>query len=195
MGVEVKIMLPDYEGYEYTGEFRQAEKGEYYHNESRICKWYAWETSAFHYHILRKKAPVIDENNPEPGYRLVTDWEKNHCLKPEGTKYWTSVMEGWIKANPMSYFASSNIYAIPENTKLQATWEVEFDWSVIPPWLNFVIQTKAGTGIATEDRPITDHYLWRWEGLSLVLPPAYAPKYPKDLPWSETLIARPGHED
>lgn len=61
MEVEVKIKLPEIEGFEYTGEFRSPRRGEYYLNTVRNTG----EQASFTYgsirkHILKKKQSPKD---------------------------------------------------------------------------------------------------------------------------------------
>ena len=55
--MKVELDLPEIEGYEYTGEYRQIENGDYYYRNSSAEYWGISNPSSSLGLILKKKAP------------------------------------------------------------------------------------------------------------------------------------------
>lgn len=68
----------------------------------------------------------------------------------------------------------------------------EVDWSVIPPWMNWVAMDENGEWAAYTVKPETlsdEWFLNDGRADHVYIPPAYAPKYSGD--WKDSLVERP----
>lgn len=70
----------------------------------------------------------------------------------------------------------------------------EVNWSVIPPWFNWVAMDYSGDWIAHGEKPEISGQLLHWECASgdsneMLIPPAFAPKWTGD--WKQSLVERP----
>lgn len=197
---QVLMDMPDAPaGYRYTGEFRTLKRGDWYVRDlgGHARLWDDHIGSQGRYFILRK---IVDKNNPEPGYRLVTDWEKEHCVKPDNTKYWVHAQKEWDTVCRDGVFCNSNTYAVPVDTVLQKSkpaWEAKFDWSAMPAWVNYVAMVRSGDIIGHEYCPtwrLDLHFWYNSLECGTLIPKSYAPNYPADIEPEDSLIIRPGIE-
>lgn len=70
------------------------------------------------------------------------------------------------------------------------TEELDFDWSVIPPWFNYIAMDKDGAWTAFREKPKTHALYWAGGGAELCVPLDYEPKGFVGN-WEDSLYRRP----
>lgn len=86
--VKIEIELPEFEGFEYTGEFRIAKEGEYH--LSACGSGIVESTSGFNRHILKKVEQWRDAKFPE-------DWGKEARFTDDKVEWLVSTLAGYDK--------------------------------------------------------------------------------------------------
>jgi hypothetical protein len=73
--MKIELELPEIEGYEYTGEYRRAEKGDFFYHRKCSAVVSAGGTTVLERPILRKKAPVYLVLDIDADGRTVTPFQ------------------------------------------------------------------------------------------------------------------------
>lgn len=70
------------------------------------------------------------------------------------------------------------------------TEPLDFDWSVLPPWMNWIAKDSDDNWWAFSHKPFLTKSIWETNGDGLSIPPNYAPKnFTGD--WTKSLHERP----